>query len=181
MKNKTIARRYAKALSEIGLETETSCSIGRDLRDISAIFSSHTELAGLLLNPMYKPDVRTGLVIGICEGLKTTGAVKKFLVLLVENKSLDILQDICSAYYKIEDEIAGRIRAEVETAVSLDEGLKAEIKDKLIRLTGKEVVVSFCQNQELLGGLVIKIGHMVMDGSVKTQLEKVKTRLKTYA
>ena len=178
MRKTTVARRYAKALIEIGQETGTSKDVGRELRDISALFSSHTELTGLLLNPMYKLDARTGLIEKVCEGLRVSDVVRRFLVLLVKNRNIGMFQDICSAYYKIEDEIAGRIRAEVEAAIDMSEDLKAGIKDKLGRLTGKEVILAVEKNPQLLGGIVVRVGNVVLDGSIKTQLDRVKTRLK---
>lgn len=178
MRKTTIAKRYAKALIETGQETGTSKEIARELRDVFVIFSSNPEAMVFLLNPMYKLEDRKGLVEKICDSLKISDIIKRFLILLVQGRKVSIFQDICNEYYRMEDEIAGRIRAKVESSVDLTDNLKTNIKDKLQRLTSKEVILTTDRNPNLIGGLVIRVGNMIFDGSVKTQLERVKNRLK---
>lgn len=174
----TVARRYAKALIETGQETGKSKEIARELRDISATFLSNPEVLGFLLNPMYKLDDRMGLIEKIGDSLKLSDPVTRFLVILVERRRIRVFQDICNEYYRMEDEIAGRIRARVESSVDLTDNLKIDIKDKLQKLTNKEVVLTIDKNPNLIGGLVVRVGNMIFDGSVKTQLERVRQRLR---
>lgn len=178
MRKTTIARRYAKALIETGQETGTSKEIARELRDISVIFSSNPEAMGFLLNPMYKLEHRKGLVEKICDSLKISDIIKRFLTLLVQGRKVGIFQDICNEYYRMEDEVAGRIRANVESSIDLTDNLKTNIKDKLQKLTNKEVILTTDKNPNLIGGLVVRVGNMIFDGSVRTQLKRVKARLK---
>ncbi len=88
-----------------------------------------------------------------------------------------MMKGISSAYSKIEDELAGRIKVNIETAVELDEGCLKEIRKRLQEITGKEVVLSVEKNPALIGGLVFRIGNTILDGSIKTQLEKVKEKI----
>jgi len=176
-----IARRYAKALIETGQETGTSKEIGRELRDISAIFSYHPELYAFLLNPMYKLEERIGLIENISKALKFSDIVKRFLSLIVKGRKTGLLQDICDAYCRMEDDAAGRIRASVESAADINDNIKTDIKERLEKMTGREVILTTGENRALIGGFVVRVGNVIFDGSIRTQLERVKTRLKEGA
>lgn len=179
MRRTTIIRRYAKALIEIGKEEKDFKAIGRELRDLLAVFSGGPELYRILLNPMYKLEERKGLVEGICENLGVSLKVKRFLSLLVETRDIRLYQGICEAYFRLEDELEGRITAQVEAPVELElyKGLVTGIKERLQTLTGKEIVLKVDKNPALIGGLVVRVGNVILDGSIKTQLEKIKGRL----
>lgn len=88
-----------------------------------------------------------------------------------------MIKGISSAHSKIEDELAGKIKVNIETAVELDEGCLKEIRKRLQEITGKEIILSVEKNSALIGGLVFRIGNTILDGSIKTQLEKVKEKI----
>lgn len=177
MRRTTVIRRYAKALIEIGKEENRYRAIGRELRDLLAVFSGNPELYQLFLNPMYKLEERKGLAEGICENLGVSLEVKRFLSLLVETRDIRLYQGICEAYFRLEDELEGRITAQVEAPVEIDEGLVTGVKERLQTLTGREIVLKVDKNPALIGGLVVRVGNVILDGSIKTQLEKIKGRL----
>ncbi|MBI5286394.1 MAG: ATP synthase F1 subunit delta [Deltaproteobacteria bacterium] len=180
MKKTYIARRYARALIEIGKEEKRVKEIGRELRDLKATFSGSPELYKVLLNPLYKMEERKGIVERVCENLDVSPDVKRFISLLVENRHIKVLDNICDAYFMMEDELEGRIRAKVEAPEVLDDTLIAVIRERLQGMTGKEVILSVDKNLALIGGLVVKVGNLILDGSIKGQLEKMRTRLKNY-
>ena len=165
MKKSAVAKKYAKAL------------IGSELSSIAAIFAANPELKRFLLNPMYKLEDRQGLIEKVTASLEVSPFVKKFLTLLVETKDIGIIEDISSAYSKMEDELSGRIRVGVESAIELDEGRQKEIQKRLQEITKKEVILSIEKNPALIGGLIFKIGNTILDGSIKNQLQMVKEKI----
>lgn len=177
MKKGVVAKRYAKALVEMGREDNKFREIGEELRNIAAIFSSNPELKRFLLNVMYALKDRLVLTEKISEALKISDIVKRFLALLVERRCIGIIEDISIAYSKMEDELAGRIKIKVESAIELSEGRIKEINKRLQDLTKKEVTLTVEKNPSLIGGLVFTIGNIILDGSIKTQLEKVRERI----
>lgn len=177
MKKSVVAKRYAKALVEMGREDNKFREIGEELRNIAAIFSSNPELKRFLLNVMYALKDRLVLTEKISEALKISDIVKRFLALLVETRCIGIIEDISIAYSKMEDELAGRIKIKVESAIELSEGRIKEINKRLRDLTKKEVTLRVEKNPSLIGGLVFTIGNIILDGSIKTQLEKVRERI----
>jgi len=173
----TVARRYAKALIELGREDGLYEQYGRELRTIIPVFKGNPELTRTLLNPMYRLEERLGLMNSVAEGMKLSKVVARFLAILVETRKISLLDDIGEAYSRLEDDLAGRIRATVEAAVDPKEEMVANIKDKLKAITGKEVILAFRKDPSLVGGLVLKIGNTVLDGSVRTQLELMKEKI----
>ncbi len=177
MRATALARRYARALIKIGQEEASYEKFGRDLRNFLAVFKGNPELYRVLLNPMYKLEERTGLTEKLSENLGVTDAVKRFMGLLVESRKIRLLEGICIAYFKMEDELAGRLKVTVETPVVLDPALRDAIKKKLREETKREVVLSFEKNEALIGGVVLKIGNTILDGSLRGQLERVKEKM----
>ncbi|MBI1912513.1 MAG: ATP synthase F1 subunit delta [Deltaproteobacteria bacterium] len=177
MKSSTVARRFAKALIEIGIEEKAYENYGKELNTALVIFSSHPELYKTLINPMYKIEARRGLMEQISASNKFSAHVAKFLNLLVETRSIRLLENIVDAYSRLEDELAGRVRATIESPAELGASLIEEIKTKISSATGKEVVISHQVNAGLLGGLVIRIDNTILDGSLKTQLNLMKEKI----
>lgn len=177
MRATALARRYAQALISIGREEDSCERFGTDLRNLLSIFKGNPELYRFLLNPMYKLEQRTGLTDEISENLGVSKPVKRFLSILVESRKIKLLEGICLTYFKMEDELAGRLKVVVEAPVELDPALRDVIKKKLEEETKKEVVLSFEKNEALIGGLVLKIGNTVLDGSFRAQLERVEEKL----
>jgi len=177
MKSSALARRFAKALLEIGREENAYENYGKELRTALAVFTGAPELYKVLLNPMYKIEVRRSVMEKVSESLKMTPHVSRFFNILVETRNIKMLEEIVAAYSKLEDDMAGRIKATVESPSPLDQGLLGEIKAKLAATTGKEVMIANTTNPELLGGLVIRIENTILDGSLKTQLAMMKEKI----
>ncbi len=177
MKRVSVARRYAKALIDIGREENRYERFGREMRDVLSLFKGSPELYKILLNPMYRLEDRKRLMEKIGERIGVSEAVVRLLVILVETRKIRLLEDICSAYFRMEDELSGRLRAVVESPVELPQTILDEIKNNLSSSTKRDVTISFMKNPELIGGLVIKTEGMVFDGSLRRQLENLKEKL----
>jgi len=173
----TISRRYARALLEIGVEEKAHEKFGTELRDIFAVSSGNPELVDALSNNMFKIDDKMGLAEGVLDMLGTGKTVKRFVRVLIENSKIGLLNDICSAYFDLEDELFGRIRVKMETAGTPSEELISELKERLKKETGKEVIMSYGKNPELVGGFILRIGNVLLDASLKVQLEHMKEKI----
>ena len=177
MKKGAAAKKYARVLIEIGLEEKSYRETGNELRNLSSVFAANPQLMRFLLNPMHKLEDRKGLVEKIAAALKTSDALKRFLALLVENRDIRVIEDISRAYSRMEDELSGRIKVKVESPVELDEQHISKIKKKLSDMTSKDIILTVEKNPALIGGLVFKVGNTILDGSIKTQLERVRERI----
>ncbi|MBI5970481.1 MAG: ATP synthase F1 subunit delta [Deltaproteobacteria bacterium] len=175
--SKSSARRYAKALLDVGKETSSHVQFGHEIRDAAAVFKVTPELYHALLNLMYKTEERFALMDKVSSAVKLSQPVARFLGGLVSSRNIRLLDDIVAAYGKLEDEAAGRLRAVVESPVELSGGILDVIKEKLRASAGKDVALAFRLRPELIGGLVINIENTVFDGSIRTQLELMKEKI----
>lgn len=173
----TIARRYAKALLEIGVEDKAHEKFGTELRDIYATSVGNPELVQALSNRMFKIDERMALAEGVLDMLGACKTVKRFVRVLIENSKIELLDDVCSAYFNLEDELFGRIRVTVETAGTPSEGLISGLKERLKEETGKEVIISHGENPDIVGGFILRVGNVLLDASLKVQLEHMKEKI----
>jgi len=177
MRTTAVARRFAKALFEVGREKGNHEELGRELDDLTKVFEATPELEKVLLNPMYKIEERKGLVDKLSTEAGLSDETARFLNILVDARRVDRLGEIAEAYSLLEDEAAGRVRAEVEAPTELDPALLEEVKGKLESATGKQVVLTHRASPELIGGLVVRIENTILDGSLRTQLEIMKEKL----
>lgn len=177
MKSSSAARRLAKALIEVGVEDKSFARYGEELRTLKDVFRGNPELAKVLLNPMHKLEERKGLMVNVAKSLGLSDSVSRFAGILVETRKAGLMADIADAYAKLEDGLAGRLRATVESPVDLSPELIEEIKRKLSKDTGKDVSLSFHKNPALLGGLVVRLENVILDGSLKTQLGLMKEKI----
>jgi F-type H+-transporting ATPase subunit delta len=177
MRKTALARRYARALISVGREEDAYERFGNDLSGLVGVFKSNPELYKVLLNPMYKLEARKGLTDNITTKLGAAEEVKRFLAILVESRNVTLLEEISEAYSGMEDELSGRLRVTVEAPEEVDKGLAGAIKKRLEDETKKEVILSFVKNPELIGGVVLKIGNTVVDGSLRAQLERVSEKI----
>lgn len=183
MRKGALARRYANALIDLATEEKAEAVgyFGKELRDLLAVFKGSPVLYKVLLNPMYPLEERLALSVKVSVAVGASEIIKRFFSLLVEARNVKLLEDVTAAYAKREDELAGRLRATVEAPSKLDKKLLQAIKERLESETKKEVVLGFKENPALIGGVVIRLGNTVFEGSVRAQLEKMREALTTGA
>jgi F-type H+-transporting ATPase subunit delta len=178
VKNLVIAKRYAKALFNIAREDKAVVQYGEGLAGFMGTLRQFPELSDSISNPFYPEDARKKVFESIAAKLEMNAIVKQFMDLLIEKGRIDSLGDICDYYHKLVDEHLNIARAHVSAAVKLDDEAMKNIAKTLGKITGKEVVVEFERNPALIGGVIARIGDLVIDGSVRTQLQNIKESLK---
>ncbi|VAV84191.1 hypothetical protein MNBD_DELTA01-809 [hydrothermal vent metagenome] len=177
MKKAGAARKYAKALIDVAVEENAAPQYGKELCSVVEAMSVGDELGKVLLNPMYTLEERQAVGDGLCDKLGLSNALKNFLRILVERRCVGLLSDIGTAYSRFEDDIAGRVRAEVQAPTELTEATLGDVRDKLKAETGKDVILTFKQVPGLIGGFVVRMDNLILDGSIKAQLESMKEKL----
>ncbi|MBI5237666.1 MAG: ATP synthase F1 subunit delta [Deltaproteobacteria bacterium] len=177
MRTSTIAKRFAKALMEAGIEDNARAKYAQELSTAAGVFKGSPELYKILLNRMYRLEERNNLMDKISGGLNLSPAVARFLNILVKTRRIELLEAVIEAFARLEDSFYGRVRAIVETPFDLSQQVMDEIRDGLGRLTGKEVLLKPVKNPSLIGGIVIRMDDTIMDGSLKTQLEMMREKI----
>ena len=124
----TLSKRYASALLEIGIEEKSYEAYGTELRNLYAVSLSNPELVHALSNPMFKLDERKALAGDVLEKLGAGDMVKRFVGVLIDNSKVAQLEDICNAYFDLEDDIKGRLRVSVQTPGEPVDGFISDLK-----------------------------------------------------
>ena len=122
--------------------------------------------------------VRKDVLGELLQRIVVSPICRNFLFLLIERDRFKVLPEIVSAFHQLADAHTGRLRARARVARRLDESSLARLRAVLQKATGREVVISQEEDPSLLGGVVTHLDGRVYDGSVRTQLETLRTRLK---
>ncbi len=114
----------------------------------------------------------------IAEAAKADDILTRFLDLLVEKKRADILPDIAHEMRVMVDHEQNISHGSVVSAIELDDGLKGKIQETLEKITGTKVILETSVDPSIIGGVIAKVGDLVLDGSIKTQLYGLKESIK---
>ena len=175
-----ISSRYAKALADAvlapGSRTDPREALTQ-LRAFEQLVHSSPEFRNVLLSPAV-PTVRKRAVIArFVPIVPLSTLVRNFLYVVVDRRRGDLLGEMSTAFESALDERMGVVRAEVHSAVPLDEGQQAALGQELSKVANKQVRCEFFVDPSLIGGVVARMGSTVYDGSVRTQLETLRERL----
>jgi len=173
----TVSRRYAKALLTLGKEDGQYREYGEELRGFAHLLDREAELKSTLLNPVYGMEERKKLLLRVIDLLKISPLVGNFLKLLFDKHRLGALEGISQVYQQLMDTMENISRARVTAAISLDESARERLRHALEKLTKSKVVMEVEEDPAILGGIVARVGDLVLDGSVRTQLYSLKESL----
>jgi F-type H+-transporting ATPase subunit delta len=171
-----LALRYAEALYEIAAEKEALDGVEKELGFVEETLAAYGELATLLYHPQVPLAAKKDTIVKVF-GPQLSDYVRNFLLLLVDKRRETALAAIVKEYRRLANEARNIAEAEVTTAMPLAEGDKQALAAKLSAVTGKKVVLNTRVNDRIVGGVVVKIGDKLIDGSVVRQLETLKTAL----
>ena len=182
MTSRTAATRYARALFDVASKEGDIQQAGRDLNAFATLVAGNEMLFRTLTNPAIPIQNKRAVVDQV---LKHDGAlspiVSKLLLMLAERDRLGLLPDLAGAYETRLMEHARVVRAQLTTAVELPPDRVATLRQGLAQATGRDVQLETRVDPSIIGGAVARIGSTVYDGSVTTQLQKVKERLTAAA
>ena len=165
-----LARRYAKAIFDIGSSQGDLAKLGADLRSFAKAMKDSAELVGVLTNPAIRRSDRRKVVEGLLAQIGVQTATRNLIFILLDGERLGSLPAIARELDAMIEAKAGRISAEIVSAKPLDPAQLSGITAALEKLSGKKVTVHKREDPELLGGVVAKLGDTVYDGSLRTQL-----------
>ncbi|RLB90107.1 MAG: ATP synthase F1 subunit delta [Deltaproteobacteria bacterium] len=178
MKNLAVSRRYAKALILIGQEDGQAEQYNEELAAVVGLFDTQDGFELALINPLYNKNDRKKVLQAVLAATDLSAIMKSFLVLLFDKGRIGFLREIASYYKDLADELKGVVKASVISATKLSSEAIEKIKEALSKKAGKTIVLNVEQDPSLIGGVVTKIGDLVLDGSVKTQLINMRETLK---
>ncbi|VAW92867.1 ATP synthase delta chain [hydrothermal vent metagenome] len=171
----TIARPYAEAVFELAQAGGTLKAWSEMLQTL-ALITADPDMQALIGNTSVDKAKLAGLILDIT-GKATDEQGRNLVKLLAENRRLGALGEIAVQFETLKAEAEQTIEAEIVSASEVSKEQQQKIADKLKARLGRDVSLKCTIDESLMGGAVIKAGDMVIDGSVRTQLEKLSVEL----
>lgn len=167
----TLARPYAQAIFNLALADNTLKTWSETLALLSEVAADEAMIE-IINNPDVSSEQTVSLFIDICKDKLDEQGIN-FLKLAAENDRLLVIPHIAQSFEVLRAEQEGSIEAQVTSAYAVNATQKKSIAAALKKKLGREVTITTKTDKSLLGGVIIRAGDMVFDGSVKTQLEKI--------
>ena len=173
----TVARRYAKALLTLGKEDGKYKEYGDGISGFAHLLQREPELLDALLNPVHSREDRHKLLLRMIKLLQMPPMVANLLQLMFDKHRLGALDGVAQAYQELMDAVENVSRAKVKTAISLDDATQERLRQTMEKLTGSTVVMEVEEDPSIIGGIVARVGDLVLDGSVRTQINSLRESL----
>jgi F-type H+-transporting ATPase subunit delta len=176
MRDESIARNYSEALLELARRANAATEWGVLINAVAGAIESDVMLQRFLAAPQISGDQKIA-VIGKALGDKAPAMFVRFLQKLVTNRRQTLIPEIATEYGNLLDAAEGRVHARVTVARNATEADTQAIAAALSKAMGKSVVPHVAVDERILGGVIVKFGDTVMDGSVRKRLENLRNRM----
>jgi F-type H+-transporting ATPase subunit delta len=178
MISRTVSRRYAKSLMAVALERGIDPeSVLGELENAAAFVAEQPRIIELYTNPKIPMSQRLGALERFLAASQLQPLNQNFLRLLVRKQRIAILPGVVEEFRAMADAQAGVIRGAVTSATPLPEAVVEFIRTRLANRFGKKVILSLAVDPELIGGLVVRVGSLSYDGSLRSQLKAMQSQL----
>lgn len=179
-----VAKRYAQALGEVvakpsaGLEPETVLA---QIEGFAGLIDENAELKNVLLSPAVAVSKKHAIIAEVARRLQYSDRVRNFLYVVIDHRRLNMLDEMCEAFREWLDDRLGIARIEVISALPVAEEQRAGLVKTFGDVTGREVRAQFREDPALLGGVIVKHGSRVYDGSLRAQLRALDQAIAQHA
>lgn len=174
----TIAERYSAALFELAEQQAALDAVAADLRALRGLIAESEDLQRLLKSPVISRFDQQKAISAVAERAKLGALTKNFLGLVAKNRRLFAVEGMIAAYLARLAEKRGEMTAQVASAVPLVDAQISAIGAVLKKVVGGNVTLDVTVDPGLLGGLVVKVGSRMVDGSLKTKLQHLQLAMK---
>ena len=173
MSLQTVARRYATALADVAIAKKEERDVQTEIDRWGSMIEENAQLREVFTNPTIAYDQKRRVIQELISRTRVRETTAGFLHVLLKNQRLDLLKDIADRFRQLLDERSGVVAASITTARPISEEQRNALRDALAAATGKTVRLSFATDEEIIGGVVARIGSTIFDGSVQSQLQRL--------
>jgi F-type H+-transporting ATPase subunit delta len=174
---KALAERYAGALVDVALENKQADEVKQELAAFAALIRESPDLNAFLSNPSIARAAKHSAIEQIVSRMGASRTLRNYLFVIVDQRRAGMLVEIEQAFSRLLDARQGITQATVTSATELTVQERAELSSALGKLTGAKVQAQYGTDAALIGGAVVRIGSTIYDGSVRTQLERMRVRM----
>lgn len=172
----SLARRYTRALFQLARDAGQEEAVGAEIEQFHSDYRG-SELQPVLTNPAFPLHTRMQILNQVAQNQRLSPLTLRFLSLLLERDRLGHLAGIATCYRRMLNEAKGQVDAKVVSATALEPAMAERVRGQLRAISGKTVILQQAVDPDLLGGLRVELEGKIYDGSVRTQLEKMKQRI----
>jgi F-type H+-transporting ATPase subunit delta len=180
-----VASRYARALADVVLSSKSNSSksnvepmqIVAGLRAADELIKGSDVLRTALASPAVSPSRKHAVMKRLLEPMGLPEAVRNFVYVVIDHRRAHEFPSIVDGFEQILDERLGMVAAEIRSAKELSDSQRQAIEAQVSRLSGKKAKLKYSIDPALIGGVVARIGSTVYDGSVRGQLDRLKSKL----
>ena len=173
-----VAERYAIALFELARDSGALDSVEDDLKRFAGFIEESADLRRLVRSPVFSADEQLRAISAVLDKAEIGGFVGNFIRVAAHNRRLFAVPDMITAFGRLLARHRGEVSAEVTSAEPLSDVHLADLKAALKASLGKDVALETRVDSSLIGGLIVRVGSRMIDGSIKTKLNSLKLAMK---
>jgi F-type H+-transporting ATPase subunit delta len=174
-----VAGRYASALFSLALEDRQTDAVADALARFEALIAESPDLERLVRSPVFSAADQLKALDAVLPGADIGGVAANFIRLVASKRRLFFIREMIADYRKLNDAHRGVTRADVTSATALTDAQIAQLKESLRAATGgREVDLNLRLDPSIIGGLIVKLGSRMVDGSLKTKLNAIRLAMK---
>ena len=173
-----LAGRYATAILELAQEEKSVDPVERDLESLRRVIAENADLRDLLRSPIFSRTEHAKAMKAVMEALRASPLTLKFVLTLAAKRRLFALPEIIRSFQNMLARQRGEVNAHVTSARALSEMQLAELRSVLKTTLGRDPRIETKVDPALLGGLVVKVGSRMIDSSLRTKLQGIRTAMR---
>ncbi len=177
MSTRASAARYARPLLDVVIQEGDPEQVEQELSAMADLYAGNPELEKALTSPAVSVTAKRGVIEALVSRAKPSPVLGKLMLMLADRNRLALLPELAAVYRERLMEHRQMVRAEVTTAVALPPDQVTQFEQRLAAATGRHVTMTTSVDPSLIGGAVARVGSTVYDGSIATQLAKMRERL----
>ena len=178
MRDETVARNYAETLFELASRNESIQEYGDALGMVAGLLEDDSRFRTFVETPRIDDETKKDVIRKVFRD-KAPKQVINFVLITIDKRRQTLLREISAEYLLLLDDHLGREHVEVTVARPLDDNTENVDSERLSKMLGKQAIPHIRVKPEILGGLIVRTGDMIYDGSVRRRLEDLRRRLLT--
>lgn len=174
---KSASLQYANALADVALQQGAADPALKQLNDFASAYAESAELRNFLASPAVTTKEKHAVAEKLSARLGASRVLRNFLFLVIDHRRTLMIPELAEAFQAVIRERQGVAEAEVTSAVELTAAQKKTLGQSLEKKTGKKIEANYSVDDGLLGGVVVRIGDTVYDGSLRHRLNEMRAKL----
>jgi F-type H+-transporting ATPase subunit delta len=174
---KSASLQYANALADIALAQGAAEPAAKQLNDFGAAYAQSAELRTFLASPAVTVEAKHAVIEKITGRLGASKIIRNFLFVITDHRRTQLIPEILLTFQQVIRQRQGVAEAQISSAMELSAAQKKELAATLTKLTGKKIETKYSLDPALLGGAVVRIGDTIYDGSLRSRLNEMRSKL----